>query len=44
MKNGDISLGCEHYFHPIINSWNNKKYKPNYCHHCGQGIDLTEYD
>ena len=27
---------------PIVNVWNRAKYKPRYCHYCGQRLDWSD--
>lgn len=36
---GDIHLSCPNCLNPIINViWLKGKYRPNYCHYCGQKL------
>lgn len=37
-------LVCPNCRNPIVNVWNTDKYKPNYCHYCGQKFDWGEED
>ena len=36
-------LVCPNCNKPIVNVWNTDKYKPNYCHYCGQKFDWSDY-
>lgn len=33
---GDRRLCCPNCIKPIVNVWNTRAYKPNYCQYCGQ--------
>ena len=35
-------LSCPNCRMPIINVWNKREYKPNYCHYCGQALDWRD--
>lgn len=35
-------LSCPKCRNPIVNVWNIAKYKPNYCHYCGQALDWSD--
>lgn len=35
----DFTLVCPECKNRIVNVWNKREYKPNYCHYCGQALD-----
>lgn len=38
----DFNLVCPECKNRIVNVWNKREYKPNYCHYCGQALDWSE--
>ena len=38
----DFYLVCPECKNRIVNVWNKREYKPNYCHYCGQALDWSE--
>lgn len=34
-------LACPTCNQPIVNVWSSQKYKPRYCHYCGQALDWS---
>lgn len=38
----DFRLVCPECKNCIVNVWNKREYKPNYCHYCGQALDWSE--
>lgn len=38
----DLNLVCPECKNRIVNVWNKREYKPNYCHYCGQALDWSE--
>lgn len=40
----DFNLVCPECKNRIVNVWNKREYKPNYCHYCGQALDWREND
>lgn len=38
----DFNLVCPECKNYIVNVWNKREYKPNYCHYCGQALDWSE--
>lgn len=38
----DFILVCPECKNRIVNVWNKREYKPNYCHYCGQALDWSE--
>lgn len=41
---GDGVMSCPTCKKSIVNVWSRKKYKPNYCHYCGQKLDWEVKD
>lgn len=37
----DFRLVCPECKNSIVNVWNSRDYKPNYCHYCGQRLDWS---
>lgn len=37
-------LVCPECKNRIVNVWNKREYKPNYCHYCGQALDWSEVE
>lgn len=38
----DFNLVCPECKNRIVNVWNKREYKPNYCHYCGQALDWSD--
>ncbi len=38
----DFNLVCPECKNRIVNVWNKREYKPNYCHYCGQALDFGD--
>ena len=38
----DFNLVCPECKNRILNVWNKREYKPNYCHYCGQALDWSD--
>lgn len=41
---GDGTLCCPNCNQSIVNVWSKRKYRPKYCHYCGQALDWSEED
>ena len=39
---GDGTLCCPNCNQSIVNVWSKRKYRPKYCHYCGQVLDWGE--
>lgn len=37
----DFNLVCPECKNRIVNVWNKREYKPNYCHYCGQALEWS---